>query len=394
MPGVKKKPSMESLHVSMDNHNRSFSLSDTGSFSQDNFTVGPNGITQSPLSHGEISTLRLEHLMRGGIIGRGNSSRVYHAVHTPSGKRLAVKVLQADLEDSHEARQMLLNEIKIVFNVSSDHLVTFYDAFYLDGNIHLALEYMDCGSLEGLIKAAAASAEGGRLPENVNASITFQILQGLTYLHRERRAVHRDLKPANVLLDSAGFVKLSDFGISKELGTGTLAQAGTQVGTLAYMSPERVRGEPYDFASDVWSLGLIALEAGLGRYPYPAASMANYFDLIQTIVTGPVPTEDPAVQQQLPEDLLHLIHASLNKAPRQRPDVISLLRFPFIARHAQQPVDLRAYLLAVQPALSAAKPTSSSSAGGAPSFQPFGQAPSLRASLEHGVDTQMGSAEF
>jgi len=395
MPGVRKKPTMENLHVSMENHNKSFSLSDTGSFSQDDFTVGPNGITKSPLSHGEISSLRLDQLQQGPVIGRGNSSRVYQAIHTPSGKRLAVKVLQAELEGSRESRHMLLNEIKVVYKAASAHLVTFYDAFFHDGSIYIALEYMDCGSLEGLIKAAAVNAVGGRVPEGVSASILFQIIQGLTYLHRELRAVHRDLKPANVLLDSAGFVKLSDFGISKELGSGTYAQAGTQVGTLAYMSPERVRGENYGFASDVWSLGLIALEAALGAYPYPGAR--NYFDLVQTIVNGPIPTENPEVQQlyheqlsQMPSDLMQLVHDSLSKAPQMRPDVITLTRYPFLARHAQAPVDLRAYLVSVQPAVMQQQQPMSASAGGSASG--FGQTPSF---LEHASPSPLsGSSEI
>jgi serine/threonine protein kinase len=345
MPGLRKKPSMDGLKISMDQHskslNQSFNLSDTGSFSKDNWIVGPNGITQSPLSFGEISSLRLDQVEQGALIGRGNSSRVYAATHKPSGKRLAVKVLQAELEGSRESRSMLLNEIKTVFNACSDHLVSFYDAFLKDGAIYLALEYMDCGSLEGLLKSASQSP-ALVVPEGVNACVIFQILQGLTYLHRERHSVHRDLKPANVLLDSSGFVKLSDFGISKELGSGTYAQAGTQVGTLAYMSPERVRGESYGFSSDVWSLGLIALEAALGAYPYPCHT--NYFDLVRTIVDGPLPTETPEVQQRLPADLLGLVGACLCKNAHARPDVISLTRNAFLARHAASPVDLRAYL--------------------------------------------------
>jgi len=208
---------------------------------------------------------------------------------------------------------------------------------------------MDRGSLEGLLHDVAATSMA-RLPENVLASILFQMIQGLTYLHRERRSVHRDLKPANVLLNSHGFVKLSDFGISKELGTGTYAQAGTQVGTLAYMSPERVRGEHYGYASDVWSFGMIALEAALGRYPYPAELCKSYFDLVQTIADGPLPTETPAVRQTLtadgrqPQEMLELVHACMSKAAHTRPDVISLTRFPFLARHLSEPVDLRAFL--------------------------------------------------
>lgn len=350
MPGLKKKPSMEGLRVSMDNRslNSSFQLSDTGSFSKDSFTVGPHGITESPLSQGEISSLRLADLQQGALIGRGNSSRVYLATHTPSGKRLAVKVLQASIEESRESRHMVLNEIKVVWNACSDHLVTFYDAFLADGAIYLALEYMDCGSLEGLIKAAALTP-ARRIEDGVLASILFQILQGLMYLHRERHSVHRDLKPANVLLDSAGFVKLSDFGISKELGSGTYAQAGTQVGTLAYMSPERVRGESYGFPSDIWSLGLIGLEAGLGAYPYPGCR--NYFDLVQTIVDGPVPSDAPEVRQQLAPDLLQLVSACLIKSPHDRPNVLAITRSPFLERHLSAPADLRSYLQALHPHL-------------------------------------------
>ena len=239
--------------------------------------------------------------------------------------------------------------------------VTFYDAFFHDGAIYLALEYMDCGSLEGLLRAASQTP-GRLLPEGVHASILFQILQGLTYLHRERHSVHRDLKPANVLLDSAGFVKLSDFGISKQLGSGTYAQAGTQVGTLAYMSPERVKGEAYAFASDVWSVGLIALEAALGSYPFPGCR--NYFDLVRTIVDGPAPTEAAEVQQRLPADLLQLVHACLQKAAAHRPDVLSLTRFPWLCRHAAAPTDLRAYLGSVAPLLAAQQPSSAGGGGG------------------------------
>lgn len=151
---------------------------------------------------------------------------------------------------------------------------------------------MDIGSLEGIIQSAVASPLGC-VPESATAMVLFQVLQGLTYLHKERHAVHRDLKPANILLNSAGFVKLSDFGISKELGH-TQANASTQCGTIAYMSPERIRGEDYSFPSDVWSFGLIAIEMSCGGYPYPHS--ANYFDLVKNIVDGALPTENVQVR--------------------------------------------------------------------------------------------------
>ncbi len=348
---ARKKPQLQPLSVS---HNgagtlgASFSLSDTGSFSKDNFIVGAQGITQSPLQQGEVSDLRLEQLELGPLIGRGASSRVYGAVHRPSGKRLALKMLQSDVEQSAETRSLVLNEIKAVFDACSDSLVTFYDAFHHDGAIYLALEYMDCGSLEGVLRVVGRTPQR-LLPEGFLAAILFQTLQGLIYLHRERRTCHRDLKPANILLDASGFVKLSDFGISKQLGTGTYAQAGTQVGTLAYMSPERVRGEPYGFASDVWSLGLIGLEASVGEYPYSGAR--TVFDQGRMIVDDPLPTERPEVQQALAPDFLELMHACLAKAAHLRPEATTLIRAPFFQRHLSGPVDLRSLLLALRPQL-------------------------------------------
>jgi serine/threonine protein kinase len=225
---IKKQPHVADLSLSMDtdarNLNRSFSLSDTGSFSADLFAVGRNGIKQSPL-HAQLSDW--------ACIGRGATWRVYRAVHSPTGKAIAVKVLRAELEASRESRRMIL---KIVFNALSDHLISLYDAFFHDGSIYLALEYMDCGSLEGLLRAAK-STPAQLVPEAVSASVLFQILQGLTYLHHEQKAVHRGLKPANVLLDSTGCVKLSHFGIDCRV----------------HVNRAPLRGDPYGFASDVWS---------------------------------------------------------------------------------------------------------------------------------------------
>ena len=79
--------------------------------------------------------------------------------------------------------------------------------------------------------------------------------------------MHRDIKPDNILVNSEGFVKLTDFGITKQID-GEESLAGTFVGTLNYMSPERMEGERYSYAGDVWSLGIVLIELATGQYPY------------------------------------------------------------------------------------------------------------------------------
>lgn len=98
------------------------------------------------------------------------------------------------------------------------------------------------------------------IDEGVLAKVALQMLCGLSYLHSKNQ-LHRDIKPANVLLNSQGQLKLSDFGISRELPE-EVDFSKTAVGTRSYMSPERIEGGRYSFKSDVWGLGLILYELG------------------------------------------------------------------------------------------------------------------------------------
>jgi len=348
-----KKPNLQPLAMSLERQN-SVQMSDTGSLALDNFVIGRNGITQSPLQLGEHDPhLRLQDLVMQRQLGRGMSSKVYLMVHRPTGKPVAVKVLQSNAEQDRESRQMVLNEVRTVFAARSDHLVAFYDAFHHEGCLHLVLEYCDMGSLEGLYETLQRPG-APRMSEPVLAALLFQLVQGLTYLHKEKRAVHRDLKPANVLLTSSGFVKLSDFGISRELDA-THAMAATYCGTAAYMSPERlVDGGVYGFPSDVWSVGLIGLEGVLGRYPYP--HYTSHFDLVNTVVNGPPPTARPELQQALSSELWQLLHAMMARDPAARPDVYAIARSPFMLRSMSQPVDFAAWLRAVASRAASASP--------------------------------------
>merc|ERR1711990_648573 len=103
------------------------------------------------------------------------------------------------------------------------------------------------GSLHDVIR------KHGRIPERILAHVTYQILWGLAYLKFENR-FHRDIKPANILCNSRGNVKLTDFGIAREMEN-SIQMAKTFVGTFKYMSPERMQSEPYNYKSDIWSLG-------------------------------------------------------------------------------------------------------------------------------------------
>jgi serine/threonine protein kinase len=143
-------------------------------------------------------------------------------------------------------------ELSSFLVVECPSLITFHGAFHRDAKIGIVLEYMDRGSLNDIIE------EHFQVPEATLAAMTYQILIGLAYLHFDGR-LHRDVKPSNILLNSRGEIKLSDFGIARELeAEGGFAE--TMVGTVKYMSPERLDGDLYGPPSDIWSLGIVLLE--------------------------------------------------------------------------------------------------------------------------------------
>lgn len=194
----------------------------------------------------------------GRRIGSGACSFVHIARHRKNDERYAVKYF--NIYD-RERREQLGRELSILVDVRCDALISFHGAFHVDGNIGMILEYMDCGSLDGLVN------QNMKIPEEILASIAYQILWGLAFLHFDKN-VHRDLKPGNVLLHSDGSIKLSDFGLLKSFGGDKSFSAQTFTGTFKYMSPERLDGNKYRASSDIWSLGVMLMELWEGKYPF------------------------------------------------------------------------------------------------------------------------------
>jgi serine/threonine protein kinase len=190
---------------------------------------------------------------------------------------------------------------------------------------------MDGGSLESLIASHKTMAQASRLhilglPELVIAQILLQVLVALEFLH-SRGVVHRDMKPANILLEKSGSVKLSDFGISKQLEE-NFASAKSFVGTATYMAPERLQGNSYGTHSDVWSLGIIAMECANGEHPLVHA--ASYYDLIVELSDG---RRTPRLSTDMfSANLCSFVAMTLATTPEDRGDCRSLLEHAYIAK--------------------------------------------------------------
>ena len=167
-----------------------------------------------------------------------------------------------------------------------------------------------------------------------------QVLSGLAYLNICLKQMHRDIKPDNVLVNTQGFVKLTDFGITKQLDE-TIAGgwAGTFCGTLFYLSPERMENEKYSYEGDIWSIGILLIELMTGHYPYQKHK--GILEMLEQIKYDPSPN--------LPEtyfsaDLRDFLSRCLKKKPHERDSAIALLSHPWILNFTQQEANLPTYL--------------------------------------------------
>jgi YVTN family beta-propeller protein len=194
------------------------------------------------------------------LVGRGGMGVVYRATDLSLERPVALKLIAPELAEDTHFRERFLRESRLAASLDHPGVVPIYEASQSDGQLFIAMRYVDGTDLKTLIEME------GRLAPDRALAILGQIADALDAAH-QKGLVHRDVKPANVLLDEAGHAYLSDFGLSKQLG-GASTQTGQIMGTLDYLAPEQIRGEGLDGRSDEYALACLLYECLAGTAPF------------------------------------------------------------------------------------------------------------------------------
>ena len=242
-----------------------------------------------------------------GRVGAGGEGRIFKARHVVTGRVEALKVLQVDFEESRDLADRFLREIRVHASLQHPNIASVYSAFRSDGRLVMAMELVDGRTLRELMKS-------GKVDLASVLDYASQSLDALQYAHT-REVIHRDIKPENILITPKGQVKLTDFGLAKILSWESYTQSSAPMGSLRYMSPEQVRAEKdLDGRSDLYSLGVVLYELGVGKPPFGAD---NPFDLMKAHVET-IPRPPSKLNTSLPSELDSVILKALRKEPAQR----------------------------------------------------------------------------
>ena len=231
--------------------------------------------------------------------------RVYEAVDQQLGRRVAIKLIREGLDDP-KGRERFLHEARAAAAISHPNACQLYEVADHEGDPFLVMELLDGEPLSCRIKR-------GRLTKEETATVMLPLLDVLAAFH-EAGLIHRDLKPSNVFLTSQG-VKLLDFGLARRthrsdaVTAPALSVPGAVTGTLRYMAPEQITGDPVDSRADIFALGVMLYEMLTGRVPFGAEANADW---LNAVLTQDAPS--------LGDPELHSLDPIVMRALRRRPD--------------------------------------------------------------------------
>jgi len=239
-------------------------------------------------------------------LGSGGMGKVYRVRNVLSDRIEAMKILLPNLAGREDIAARFLREIKLMANLNHPNIAVLRTAFTADNQLVMIMEYVEGTDL-------AERLEHGPIPPPEAVSYIDQVLSALSYAHQQH-VIHRDIKPSNMMLTPQGVVKLMDFGIARAGEERSITMTGTTLGSLGYMSPEQVKGEPTDARSDLYSVGVSLYEMVTGQRPFQASS--DYSIMAAHVKETPKPPVE--LHPGLPAAMNEIIIMSIAKDPAQR----------------------------------------------------------------------------
>jgi serine/threonine protein kinase/Tfp pilus assembly protein PilF len=234
-------------------------------------------------------------------LGEGGMGIVYKAQDVKLDRTVALKFLSRQALESDSEKERFVNEAKAAAALNHPNICTVYEIDETDKRIYIAMEYVECRTLERQITDGTVE-----LDDAVDYAI--QIAEGLQEAH-DKGIVHSDIKPSNILVTSKCQAKIADFGLARLCCEVAPAKAKSIMGTAAYMSPEQTRGDDLDNRTDIWSLGVILFEMVTGRHPFKG----EYEQAMVYSILNEDPESPASIRERVPPDLDTIVLKALVK---------------------------------------------------------------------------------
>ena len=266
------------------------------------------------------------------FIGQGGMALVYKALDQRTHHAVAIKILKPEYIHDEEFLRRFEREALAASKVSHHNIVNLLDVGVQDQYRYLVLEFVGGRTLKDIIE------EKGALPPVTAVQIAIRLLSALQHMHKNG-IIHRDIKPQNILIHTDGHVKVSDFGIARLAGSGTISKTDMVMGSVHYFSPEQAQGQEVTEASDIYSAGVVLYEMLTGSVPFdgdtPVAIAMQHIKIpprpvnilnpavspaINAVVQKAM-AKNPADRYQHAEDMARDLQKALNEPLRTEPEV-------------------------------------------------------------------------